>query len=426
MSRTPSSARRFAGPRIVAVTMLVMAAAFGLNFAAGLFLAPLSARYGWGVGALSMAAAANTAVSGLLQPVVGVLVDRVGPRLVLAAGLSLLVACYLLLAGVEQLWQFLLVYPLLGGAGFAGAATLANSVLVSRWYVRDRTRMLARTTAGINLGQLLVLPSAGWLIAGYGTSTAYLVLGMVVALTAVPAAALLLRNNPAELAQVPDGADRDSAAGLAADGAVLPPAVLTRRRRLAVASFGMHALSLYFVVLHLPRYATDLGGGVSTGGQVLAVAAAASAVMMIITGRLVNRFGRDRLLLALHVVRGVSLLLAAFCTGASQLFGFAVLFGLASFPVIPLTVAVLSVGRAPASLGRLMGFVWLLHQTCAGVGVLAGGLTRSLTGTYRPYFVVAAAVMTVSSLLLWRLAGDRDPLPPATPTEPTPTSPVIA
>jgi hypothetical protein len=94
--------------------------------------------------------------------------------------------------------------------------------------------------------------------------------------------------------------------------------------------------------------------------------------------------------------------------------------------VIPLTVAVLSAGRAPASLGRLMGHVWLLHQTCAGIGVLAGGLTRSLTGAYRPYFVVAAAVMAVSGLLLRRLAGPRDPLPPATPTAPTTTSPVIA
>jgi MFS family permease len=406
--------------------MLVMTAAFGLNFAAGVFLAPLSARYGWDAGALSMAAAASTAVTGLLQPVVGMLVDRVGPRLVLAAGLSLLVACYLLLAGVEQLWQFLLVYPLLGGAGFAGAATLANSVLVSRWYVRDRTRMLARTTAGINLGQILVLPSAGWLIAGYGTSTAYLVLGMLVALTALPAAVLLLRDNSAELGQAPDGAERDPAGGLPVNEAVLAPALPAGRHRLAVASFGLHALSLYFVVLHLPRYATDLGGGVFTGGQVLAVAAVASAVMMAATGRLVDRFGRGRLLLALHLVRGVALLLAAFCTDADQLFGFAVLFGLSSFPVIPLTVAVLSAGRAPASLGRLMGHVWLLHQTCAGIGVLAGGLTRSLTGAYRPYFVAAAAVMAVSGLLLRRLAGPRDPLPPVTPTAPTTTSPVIA
>ncbi len=34
---------RFDGPRMIAVTLLVMTAAFGLNFAAGVFFAPLSA-----------------------------------------------------------------------------------------------------------------------------------------------------------------------------------------------------------------------------------------------------------------------------------------------------------------------------------------------------------------------------------------------
>jgi MFS family permease len=424
VGRPSWTARRFAGGRMVAVSMLVMTAAFGLNFAAGVFLAPLSARYGWGVGALSAAAAANTAVTGLLQPLVGALVDRVGPRFVLTAGLSLLVSCYLLLSAVTQLWQFLLVYPLLGGAGFAAAATLANSVLVSRWYVRDRTRMLARSTVGINVGQLLVLPLVGWLITGYGTSTAYLVIGVLVAVTAVPAAGLLLRNCPADLGQTPDGATPD-AVGASFVVEPAPTPVLLRRHRLASASFGLHALSLYFVVLHLPRYAVDLGGALATGGQALAAAAAVSALMMAATGRLADRFGRMRLLLTLHLVRGAALVLAASCTSTGLLFGFAVLFGVSSFPIIPLTVATLSAGRAPAALGRVLGRVWLLHQGCAAAGVLAGGLTRSLTGTYRPYFLAAAALMAASSLLVWRLATGRDSRPPGTPAKASP-APVTA
>jgi hypothetical protein len=35
---------------MVAVTLLVMTAAFGLNFGAGVFLAPLTAERGWGWG----------------------------------------------------------------------------------------------------------------------------------------------------------------------------------------------------------------------------------------------------------------------------------------------------------------------------------------------------------------------------------------
>jgi MFS family permease len=409
----------FAGPRVVSVSLLVMTAAFGLNFAAGVFLAPLSARYGWGVAALSAAAAANTAVTGLLQPAVGRLVDRFGPRAVLSMSLGLLVACYLLLAAVRELWQFLVVYPLLGGAGFAGAATLTNAILVSRWYVRDRTRMLARTTTGINLGQLLLPPLAGWLIAAYGTSTAYLALGFLVLLTAVPAAVLLLRDSPSDVGQIPDG--EASAAGSAAAPVASPPRRATNATcagtalpGLVVASFGLHAVSLYLVVLHLPRYASDLGGGVATGAAALAVAAAASALTMLLTGRLVDRLGRLPLLAALHAVRALALLVGATATTKGQLFAFAVLFGIASFPVIPLTVAVLAAGQDPDRLGRVMGRVWLLHQVSAGVGVLAAGLTRSLTGSYRPALVAAAAFMVAGCLLLRRAHP-----PPSSPSAPT-------
>jgi hypothetical protein len=49
---------------MVAVTLLVMTAAFGLNFGAGVFLAPLTAERGWGVGVLSAAANAEHACRG--------------------------------------------------------------------------------------------------------------------------------------------------------------------------------------------------------------------------------------------------------------------------------------------------------------------------------------------------------------------------
>jgi len=96
----------FAGPRIAAVAVLVMTAAFGLNFAAGVFFAPLTTQYGRDVATLSAAAALNALVTGLLQPAVGALADRVGPRVVLSASLGLLVSCYLLLAGEATRWQY--------------------------------------------------------------------------------------------------------------------------------------------------------------------------------------------------------------------------------------------------------------------------------------------------------------------------------
>jgi MFS family permease len=392
---------RFAGPRMVAVTVLVMSAAFGLNFGAGVFLAPLTAERGWGVGVLSAAATLSTLVGALLTPAIGLVLDRIGPRRVVTGSIALLAGSYLLLAVSDQLWQFLLVYPLLGGAGFAGSATLANSVLIARWYRRSRATMLGRATLGITLGQVVVLPLAGLLVGRFGTTIAYLVLGAVVLVAVVPVAGLLLRDDPTELGQHPDGSPSAVPSEAAPDAA--PAGVLARRHRWGVASFGLHAFTLYAVVLHLPRHAADLGGGVGTGATALALAAAVSGMTMLVGGPLADRHGHRPVLVTMHALRVLALLAAAVAAEPQQLFVIAVLFGLSSFPVIPVTTALLGAGRDPTALGGLLGRAWLVHQLAAGAGVLVAGLLRSATGDYRPWFVLAAAAAAAGLLLVLRI-----------------------
>jgi MFS family permease len=124
---------------------------------------------------------------------------------------------------------------------------------------------------------------------------------------------------------------------------------------------------------------------------------------MLVGGPLADRHGHRPVLVAMHALRVLSLLAAAAATEPSQLFAVAVLFGLSSFPVIPVTTALLGAGRDPAALGRLLGRAWLVHQLAAGAGVLVAGLVRSATGGYRLWFLLAAAVATAGLLLVLRL-----------------------
>ncbi|GAX90015.1 MFS transporter [Effusibacillus lacus] len=45
---------------------------------------------------------------------------------------------FLLSATITQIWQFYVYYGILTAVGFAGCGSMANSVLVSRWYIRKR------------------------------------------------------------------------------------------------------------------------------------------------------------------------------------------------------------------------------------------------------------------------------------------------
>ena len=84
----------------------------------------------------------------------------------------------MLLAAVEAVWQFLLVYGVLGGVGFAGSGSLAVTVLISRWFVAAAGSGFPWVFLGINAGQLTLVPLGGLLIDQAGHRAAYLALGL--------------------------------------------------------------------------------------------------------------------------------------------------------------------------------------------------------------------------------------------------------
>lgn len=163
-----------------------MTAAFGMNFAAGALFPFLAAEHGWSAATLGAVAGLNTALTGLLQPLVGRAVDAWGARRVLLTGMALLVAAQLLLSLTSQLWQFVLAYGVLGAAGFAASSTPPVSALVSRWFPRRKATALTIITAGINIGQLLVVPAAAFLAGAQGIPTTYTLLGTGAAVLVVP------------------------------------------------------------------------------------------------------------------------------------------------------------------------------------------------------------------------------------------------
>lgn len=124
---------------------------------------------------------------GLFQPVMGRFIDRFGPKPVIAGSAALMGIAFLLSSTITQIWQFYVYYGILTAIGFAGCGSMANSVLVSRWYVRKRAVMLARSSMGMNVGQLLLLPLTGLLIASADFRIAFLALGLIMLVIVVPA-----------------------------------------------------------------------------------------------------------------------------------------------------------------------------------------------------------------------------------------------
>jgi cyanate permease len=177
-----------------------------------------------------------------------------------------------------------------------------------------------------------------------------------------------------------------------------------------LAAFGLHAASLYALVLLLPRHATELGWSSVDAGRLVAVSAIAAGLTSAVTAQLLHRHRPEPLLRAMHGIRACALILAA-VGGPGTLVPVAVLFGAASFPVIPLTMAVLSRGLDARTLGRSLAPAWVLHQLAAGSGLAVAAAVHNVTGGYHAFFALGVLLSLVAALLVEPPQLRRTPTP---------------
>jgi sugar phosphate permease len=202
MRRPP---RIFYGWLLVACTILVLALSSGTRMSFGITLVPVSEQFGWTRATLSTVVLISGIVTGLLQPIMGLLVDRLGPRRLLAGGVALLGVSVWCLTVATTVWQFGLAYGLLGGIGVAATQQVVGSTLVANWFVRHRGLALSMVGSAAAMGWMIVVPANMFLERAYGWMTMYRTLAVALLIGILPLAWTVIRNRPEDMGLRPYG-----------------------------------------------------------------------------------------------------------------------------------------------------------------------------------------------------------------------------
>jgi sugar phosphate permease len=195
----------FYGWIVLACSMTIIAISSGTRFSFGVILKPLTEQFGWDRASVAFIASISVVVSGLLQPGLGWLVDRWGPKFMLTYGLLILGGGMILTSFSTSLWQFYLAYGVLSGLGFAATLQVVAASLMSNWFVRQRGLALSLTGSGGAIGELLVVPLMMLLVVSYGWTTYYRLVALIMLAGLFPIVLLLIRNHPEEIGFAPDG-----------------------------------------------------------------------------------------------------------------------------------------------------------------------------------------------------------------------------
>lgn len=389
---------------------VMMLAHVPLFHAMGVWAVALEREFGWTRTQLGLALTFTRIEGGLMGPVEGYLVDRLGARRMVMIGLLVLAAGFLLFSQVNSLWLFYLSYVVMAvGQGFGGWLSLMT--MLNNWFVRKRATAIGWANVGSRLGALILVPAIAWAIdpddPQVGWRTTAMLLGLFTLIVAIPVSSLI-RNRPQEYGLLPDGAPTTpqptqpvSASGQAEEKGVLTktavPTDYTTSQALRTSAFwfiafghGFTSMVIIAIMAHLGLLIVDAGFDVPTVAWVVAIYTAVAMVAQVVGGYIGDRIPKRVALFIFSTFQSVGVVALTYATTIGGLVLFAFLFGLGFGGRNPLTVAIRGDYFGQAAFGKILGLSTVPMNILMLFAAPFAGWMRDTRGNYEVAFLILA------------------------------------
>jgi MFS transporter, OFA family, oxalate/formate antiporter len=378
--------------------LVIMMAISSPQYVWTLFVKPFQAATGAALPTVQITFSVLIVLQTLFSPAQGWLVDRFGPKLLVAVGAALTGLGWVISAHVDNVWRLFLTYGLFCGVG-TGIVYVGVIGLMARWFPDRRGFAIGIVAAGYGMGAMLTTFPISSMLASSGAPMTLIVFGVILGAVGVLAALGLREPRPGE---TPPPVARG------AHGEDVAPANMLKTPIfwLMFVMMAMMSTGGLMVTSNFANFARDFGVA-----DVLVLGLAALPFALTVD-RLLNgftrpffgwasdRIGRENTMgLAFGLEAAAILLLLLFSRNAPA---FVVLSGLVFFgwgeifSLFPSTLAD-TFGTRYATTNY--GFLYIAQ----GVGSILGGpvaaAMRVATGSWTPVFGVAVAMDIATALL---------------------------
>lgn len=339
---------------------------------------------GMPVSSLGLVAAAFAIAPMIFALSIGRWIDRIGEFPFIVAGGIAMALASIAMTLIEA------PFALLGSIAVLGLGQLvfvvANQTLVgSRSPTKAYDRRFGHLSFVASFGQLIG-PAAAGLIAGSGnregTSMA-LLFGTGLSLATIPLVVHLWRADPGPVVARPVGPQERASVLAILRMPGMGPAMLASMTVLA---------TMDVIVVYLPALGEERGLTVATVGALLAVRAGGSMASRLLLGRLIDWFGRDRLMLGSLMISAVSVAALAILP-LEAMFVVMALAGVTLGVCQPMTMSWVAARATEGSRGTAMSLRLLGNRVGQVIIPIAAGSVAVVTGTAG---VLAAAGVSVA------------------------------
>lgn len=292
--------------------------------------------------------------------IAGALIDRVGARAVILAGVGLVAGSLILMSRISAFWQFELLC-IVEVIGYVFAGPIANQVLVARWFERRRGQAMGYAYLGLGIGGVVAPILVNYLARTLGWRYALELIGAAIALVLIPTGLWITRSNPADrgidLQQFGEASAENKVAVFPSASAGVAEAVRTAPFWLILLGSTLAIGAIGAVIQHFILFLKDSGYSATVASRYLSILLTASLGGRVVVGYIADRFSKSLIMAVFYFLIGASVLLLAHPQSAIAVWAFAAIFGFsmgADYMLIPLAV---SENFGTASLGKILALI---------------------------------------------------------------------
>ena len=416
--------RLFYGWVVIAIAFITMAVAINARTSFSLLFPEILAEFGWSraltAGAYSLGFVASIA----MLPIVGLAMERFGPRIVVPAGALFVAGGSVMMTVIDDPIGLYVAMGLLIVNGSMAMSYIVHSMFLPNWFVRNRGLAVGIAFSGVGVGAMVLLPLFQQVIDEHGWRNACLAMAAVVVAVIVPLNVLFQRNAPEPMGLRPDGdaepleqaSSRTNAEDLIVNRAwaetewTLAKAALTIRFwAMFIAFFG--ALFVWYALqAHQSKFLIDTGFNPAFAATALGLVGLSGIAGQIGIGAFSDRAGREiawTLSLAGFALASGLMLMIERQPSAELVYAMCIAQGLLGYGMAALFGAAITEMFAGRRLASIIAMISLGGNLGAGAGAWFMGYCYDRFGSYTYGFWGCFAISVLSIICMWIAAPGR-------------------
>ncbi len=345
----------------------------------------------------------------------GWLIDRFGPRLIIMIGAVLGGIGMALFSTMQSMTQAYVYFAGLTAGSLALQFLIPTQTLARRWFLRRAALATGLIMSVFGIIGAVFFPLLAKLATQYGWRDMVLWSGIGIETLIFLLALLVVRDKPESMGLNMDGMSDEQAKALGAWGGGVHEPHMTRGEALKTPQFWIVTLGMSFIGMifvgfmgHITMVGISVGMDAAQAATVMTAFALPSVAGRLCGGWLADRLGKRRVFVVFGTISGLLYVYAwAFANNATHLYAFAIMFGLASSPILVTVAPFLGDLYGRFHLASILGLFGVIQGGISAAGPIIAGRMAEALGSYNAYFLLGTLANVVFAVAVFLVKPTR-------------------